>query len=103
MAVLFQATTILRLRRMRIVGILLVTAFAAPALLGQSPQVGKLPHDRRVVQLKVASVNNGADRRKDRQGNHEKDGEFEGAKKFDEGVAELFETEGLRSLRVFGH
>ena len=38
MAVLFQATTILRLRRMRIVGILLVTAFAAPALLGQSSQ-----------------------------------------------------------------
>src|SRR5688500_11837461 len=37
MAVLFQATTILRLRRMRIVGILLVTALAAPALLGQSP------------------------------------------------------------------
>lgn len=36
MAVLFQATTILRLRRMRIVGILLVTALAAPALLGQS-------------------------------------------------------------------
>lgn len=38
MAVLFQARTILRLRRMRIVGILLVTALAAPALLGQSSQ-----------------------------------------------------------------
>ena len=37
MAVLFQTTTILRLRRMRIVGILLVTALAAPVLLGQSP------------------------------------------------------------------
>ena len=37
MAVLFQAMTILRLRRMRIFGILLVTALAAPALLGQSP------------------------------------------------------------------
>lgn len=37
MAVLFQGTTILRLRRMRIVGMLLVLALAAPALLGQSP------------------------------------------------------------------
>ncbi len=37
MAVLIQATMILRLRRIRIVGILLVTALAAPALLGQSP------------------------------------------------------------------
>ena len=39
MTVLFQATTILRSRRMRLVSILLVTALAAPALLGQSSQV----------------------------------------------------------------
>src|SRR5436309_15856098 len=37
------------------------------------------------------------------QGNHQKNGEFERAKEFDEGVPELLETEGLRSLRVFGH
>src|SRR5438132_9543710 len=44
-----------------------------------------------------------ADGGQDRQGDHQKDGELERAKEFDEGVAELLETEGLRSLRVFGH